>query len=187
VIKKIVIMVLSCCLLAVRAGAIVRLEMDYNQNQAELNRLKAIYPGAVEVYGEIVAISPDEIKLRTCQETTSFRLDPETRMFCNGQPAIWKALLPVAVEAYFEARLIVVKDRVVAADGFYYGEEVIINGWEYSGGELMVELSALSGERAGVYSITTNAGLFPVDRWLEEGRTVFVLYGMQGRIRGVFL
>jgi hypothetical protein len=187
--KKIVIPALSLCicLLAGQVGAITRLEVNYSRNMVELSRLKESMPGAFEIYGEIVAISREEIKLRTFSDLKIIRLNPAARIFCNGQPATWKALLPVTGEAYFEARLIVAGDRLIAADGFYYGEEAVINGWEHDGGVLKVGLSALTGERSGVYTVAPNARLPAVDSWLETGRIVFVIYGIQRRIRGLFL
>jgi hypothetical protein len=186
--NKIIIMVLSFGLLAGQAGATVGLEVNYSRNMAELSRIKAGNPGAFEIYGEIITISQAEIKVRTFREIKTLRLSPATRIFCNGQAASWKALLPVTPgEAYFEARLIVVGDRVIAADGFYYGEEAVINGWEHSGGVLRVYLAALTGERSGVYAVAPDANLPTTDRWLKKGEIVFVVYGIQGRIRGIFL
>jgi hypothetical protein len=186
-INKIIILVLTFCLLSGQAGATVRLEVNYSRNMVELSRLKESNPGAFEIYGEIIAISQAEIKLRTFETIKIYRLTPATRIFCNGQPAFWKALLPVTDGAFFEARLIVAGDRVIAADAFYYGEEAVINGWEHTGGELRIYLSSLTGERSGVYVVVPNANLPATGQWLENGRIVFVLYGIQGRIRGVFL
>jgi hypothetical protein len=174
---------------AAPAGASERSLIDYGSVRNEAAVLQGVPAGSRELYGEIVAISPERLMLKGPAGTRGYQLDGLTRYYCNGRRCSWDSLRPVAPEAYFEA--VVILDRqqeVLAINGFYEGEECLIRGWSRNGRDLTLQLESLSGGPAlAERPVHPLAKLPEGERWVCEDQIVFVLYNRNQEIRALFL
>lgn len=141
-----------------------------------------------EVYGEITGITPTAINLTEPGKSSVFAMTPETEIFCNGLPAVWRSLLPVTAVSFFEAKVLLdACGRVVAVYGFYQGETCVLKGWRYKpDGSLEVELTAADSGMSCWRPVTRGASL-PQSEWLFVDTEVYALYNVEGAVRGIFL
>lgn len=160
-------------------------EVVVNYQTPDLIRGRS-FAGLHQIYGEIAEISSTYLLLINGESDNRLNVASTSLIFCNGLPAIWQALLPVTAEAFFEAEVMVNdRNQAVIINGFYYGEECLINNWREEQSSLKIELiSVVTGK-------TTENFLTGLHRssdlnWLEKGQVIFVLYGMKGGIRAVF-
>lgn len=147
-----------------------------------------VWPGPKEIYGEITGITPTQLMLNQSGRSTLWRMTPGTRIFCNGMPAVWQALLPVTSQSFFEA-WIRLDDRgeVAVIYGFYQGEICILRGWRYlAGGILEVELTGADSGITRWRRLAPDARV-PQTSWLAEESEVYVLYNQTGAVRGIYL
>ncbi|HYH05022.1 MAG TPA: hypothetical protein VEC37_18170 [Bacillota bacterium] len=164
-----------------------RMEICYRYQYPELTRLTSVHPEALRVYGEVIQISPNKVTIRTKDGILTGSLNSNTLIYCNGIRSSWRALLPVATEAFFEARVFVKGQKVLAIDGFYYGEEVAITGWEYSGDRLKLKLFSLCRQTTEIRFLSDAVHCPRIDNWLSLNQNVFVLYGADETVRAVYL
>lgn len=163
-----------------------KIEISYQHQYPEITTLIAGHPELSQVYGEVLQISPQELTLRTTDGIFTAVLNSNTLIYCNGMPSSWQALLPVATEAFFEARVYLKNRQVVAVEGFYYGEEVMIAGWEYCGYRLKLKLFSLCRQTTE-FRLLSKAVSNPRNvEWLKLNQNVFVLYGADETVRAVY-
>jgi hypothetical protein len=145
-------------------------------------------PGMEEIYGEVTAISATEVAIDTGAQKYHLRLASQVQIFCNGLPAVWLALRPVAPEAFFEAKILVnLQNEVVFITGAYWGEICIVKSWRREQDKLFLKLSAADTDdgRTCWRMVESNAKI-PRINWLDEDIEIYVLYNFRRNIRAVF-
>ena len=140
-----------------------------------------------DITGEIEAITSETIRISCDGISKEYPLASGIKIICNGVTATWKSLTPITSEAFFEATISIDDtDHVVMIDGFYQGEECIIQGWFYNGGQFNLQLQPI--EKTGLFCKAVKKGAtLPENGWLHAGQLVFVVYNREGEIRGVYL
>lgn len=168
-----------------------RIKPDYDRNRMDFEDISKTRPGSILFTGEIIGINQAEIvlKLLTADNTVCrFRLNPNTKFFCNGISSQWETLKPVAPGAYFEAQVLVDGQmEALAVNGFYYGEECIVKKCYRNQGKLVMELISVISWENFTYGVNERARLPQDEDWKEEGQVVYVLYNGTREIRAVFL
>ena len=148
----------------------------------------ATVPEPNVVYGEITGITPTQVILNQSGKSTLWRLTPETRIYCNGLPAVWKALLPVTHQSFFEARIeLGARREATAIHGFYQGEICVLKDWRSrTDGTLEVELT---GADSGItrWRCLAPGARAPQASWLAGESEIYVLYNQNEAVRGVYL
>lgn len=148
------------------------------------------YPRSLEnheISGEIEAIASDTVRVRFDGITKEYPFASGVQIFCNGVKATWKSLLPITSEAFFEATISLdVTNHVILLDGYYQGEECMIEGWFYDDGQLNLQFHPM--EKIEICCKAVNKGAkLPKANWLHIGQLVFIVYNKVGEIRGVYL
>jgi hypothetical protein len=143
--------------------------------------------GTHEIEGEIIDICPNMVVVNNSGVNFQFKLATQVKIFCNGYSACWQALKPIMSNSFFETRLVLnERNQVIIMDGFYRGEECLIQGWWENNRQLYLQLSPVDNEMVQLKCVTKNA-ILPKDRWLNVGQLVFVLYSRGDEVRGVYL
>lgn len=168
-----------------------RFRPDYEKNQLCFENISKNRPGSILFTGEIIGINEAEILLKLLTGDTGvyrFKLNPNTKFFCNGISSQWEALKPIAPGAYFEARVLVNGHmEALAVNGFYYGEECIVKKCYQNQGKLVMELISVITWENLTYYVNERARLPQGENWKEEGQVVYILYNGTEEIRAVFL
>lgn len=143
--------------------------------------------GLREIYGEIIGITPLQVNVDMGAFYCKFKLSSRIRIYCNGMAANWEALLPITKDARFEAKILVNKqNEVVRLEGFYKGEECVIQSWHWDQGRLKLELVSVETQKLNFAFLSKNPRL-PDGQWLSSEQVVYILYNRQGEIRAIFL
>ncbi|HBE77444.1 MAG TPA: hypothetical protein DDW65_06620 [Firmicutes bacterium] len=155
--------------------------------------------GTHEIQGEIIEINAGTVTLYTSGINFQFRLAAQAKFYCNGYSACWQALRPVTSNAFFESRTIInERNEVIFIEGFYIGEECIIDGWQKIDGALYLRLLSVEREQEEEkekdqeqgkirWTCVSGSALFPKEDWLIVGQLIFVLYDRENKIRRVYL
>lgn len=163
---------------------------DYQKNRSEFEHLQKNVPNSVLLNGEIIDINHREILINSYNENNDLyrlKLDCDTKFYCNGIGSGWEALVPVAPEAYFEARIIMDGQEAIAVNAFYYGEECIVRKCFQSQGKFVIELISALSEKVFVAQVNQKARLPVGENWKHEGQVVYVLFNEEEEVRAVFL
>ncbi len=168
-----------------------RIKADYHYNWSEFESLQKSVPGLAVLKGEIVGIDHAAILINSFNKTNGidqFKLNRDTKFFCNGFESQWQALTPVAPGAFFEAQVLVNGQKdVIAVNAFYDGEECVIRSCYQNQGRLVVEVISVYSEEILSYPVNQDARLPSSDIWRQEGQVVYILYNGREEIRAVFL
>lgn len=169
----------------------VPVKPDYQRNHTEFERLHKSAPDSVLLKGEIIDINHHEVVVNPYNEKDDvyrLKLVRDTKFYCNGIGSEWEALIPVAPEAYFEARIIINgQTEVIAVNAFYYGEECIVGKFFQNQGKSIIELISALSEEVFVAQVNQNARLPKGENWKQEGQIVYILFNEEEEIRAVFL
>lgn len=169
-----------------------RVRPVYQRNCSEFERIQRNVPDLILLKGEIVGINREGISVQPLTVDNGIyqlKLAQNTKFFCNGIPSQWEALKPVAADAYFEAQLLVNREKteVIAVNAYYYGEECVIKNCFRNQGKLTVELVSVHSEATFSYPVNQAARLPAGENWRREGQVVYILFNCQEEIRAVFL
>jgi hypothetical protein len=145
--------------------------------------------GTHAIQGEIIGINASTVTLYSSGISFRFRLAAQAKFFCNGHNACWQALRPITSNAFFESRTILNDlNEVIFIEGFYIGEECIIDGWQKIEGALYLRLISIEKEKGKPHwTCVSHNALFPKEDWLIVGQLIFVLYNREYKIRRVYL
>lgn len=161
---------------------------DYSKNNEELMLLQKQGRIASEIAGEIVAINQEYLELKRLSISKRFKISASAVIYCNGYISCWEALTPVSQGAYFEARVYLdVNEEAILIHGFYYGEEGIIQNYQWIDKRLQLDLVHPQNGRRSLVYVSPQAALPEGDQWLRADQPVYVLYDMNDEIRKLVL
>ncbi len=153
----------------------------------EHENLFHLEPGMAEIYGQVVSISAAAVCLDNGVNFQWFQFARQIEIWCNGMPAVWMALKPVAPKAFFEARVILDSHgEAVFISGSYYGQVCVLQSWRCP--ENFLELQLFLPDSGEIcWKVVSDDALLPAGDWLQEEIEIFVLYNRYHDIRAVFL
>jgi hypothetical protein len=161
--------------------------MDWNRGGIGGDTDKKNRFGLREIYGEIIAISPELLILKTINGRLPVKITANTRLFCNGSECLWQALVPVTSDAFYEARVILSpENRLMAVYGSYSGAEFLVEDWRVENGNLRLNLVNVESNERLQRKLSKTATL-PKQQWLRKGQVIFALFSYKGEIRSIFL
>lgn len=187
--KKLLILVCVSLLIGtVNVFAVEQFLVKSHSDTCETDLLLQKSPGLRVIEGEIINIGPEAVTLRYQDKLSCYKLAPDAKLFYNGHPGLWQALLPVTKDAFFEARAILnATNQVVLISGYYDGAECVVKGWQCTR-QLQLVLAPVEEEFADrLFPVSEKAKIPPGLAWLQPGQVVFVLYNFKGEIRAVYL
>lgn len=168
--------------------ATLELTRDYFKNHDEIMAFQKDHRVDAELYGDIIKIGPDQMALRTNGASCVLKISTSARIYCNGYHSYWEALRPVSQGAYFEARVYLdARGEAILINGFYYGEEGIIQSYQWVDHRLQLELYHPQNGKKSYAWVSEQAALPEVSDWLRNNQAIYVLYDVNGEIRRVFL
>jgi hypothetical protein len=154
-----------------------------------IDRIKPLQlvAGVHEIEGEILAINTDILIISEAGVDFKLKIAPQVKIYCNGLMASWTALRPITVQAFFDADVVLNgQNQVVLINGYYQGEECIIQGWWKNNEQICLQLKS-SNDLHTKRRLIERGAILPKGHWLQMGQLVYILYNMAGNVRGVYL
>lgn len=146
-----------------------------------------VEPGVTQRYGQIKAISAHELCLDSGKGIHKYPISSKAQLFCNGLPAVWRALTPITGETFFEAKLIInSQNEVIWVSGLYDGETCIIKEWSKRKEHIFIKLAPVESGPT-VWKMVEKTAKLPRGFWLASQTEIYVLYNYKNNIRAIFL